>query len=160
MTQRVNPNFAGLLGMDAPPTSEEEEQEHPLVTVDAHEITVVDNPNLPDMSDIDEKMLEGEKQLEILIDRGLRMTRELYSDLSTIEPKYRNRHMEVTSMIMATALDAIRHKTELQLKKKEQRLKEKSFGGKPDSDSPKDSDTGFKTREELMEFIRATKRQE
>lgn len=146
--------------MDAPPTSEEEEQEHPMVTVDTHEITVVDNPDLPDMSDIDEKMLEGEKQLEILIDRGLKMTTELYQELASVEPKYRNRHMEVTSMIMATALDAIRHKTELQLKKKEHRLKEKSFSGKQDADTPKDGGTGFRTREELMEYIRGARRGE
>lgn len=157
MTTKVNNNFADIMDMEPV----EQEETMPDITVDAHEIVVVENPDLPDMTDIDGKMVEGEKQLEVLIDKGIKMTRELYDELPKIEPKYRNRHMEITSMVMGTALDAIKHKTELQLKKKEQRLKEKSYAGKP---AVKTSDAGsvtnnnyFGNREELMRFIKNTK---
>ncbi len=159
MTQKVNNNFADIMDMEP---LDQGEDTMPQITVDAHEITVVENPDLPDMTDIDTKMCEGEKQLEVLIDKGICMTRELYDELPKIEPKYRNRHMEITSMVMGTALDAIKHKTELQLKKKEQRLKEKSYGGKETAKTPGGgsvtNNNFFGNREELMKFIKDSKK--
>lgn len=158
MTTKVNNNFADIMDME--PVDQDETM--PEITVDAHEIVVVENPDLPDMTDIDGKMVQGEKQLEILIDKGINMTRELYDELPKIEPKYRNRHMEITSLVMGTALDAIKHKTDLQLKKKEQRLKEKSFAGKaaaktPGGGSVTNNNNFFGNREELLKFIRDSK---
>ena len=159
MTQPINPKFADILDMDMP---EEPADDQPMITVDAHEITVVDNPDLPDMTDIDSRLIEGEKQLEIIISKGISMTQELYEELSSIEPKYRNRHMEITSLVMGNTLDAIKHKTELQMKKKEMRMKEKSYGGKENSGKSGGSTTNnfFGTREDMLKFIREAKKNE
>lgn len=158
MTQKINPNFADVLDMDMPEETPGEHQ--PMITVDAHEITIVDNPDLPDMTDIDSRLLEGEKQLEIVISAGINMTKEMYEELAKVEPKYRNRHMEVTSLVMSNTLDAIKHKTELQMKKKEMRMKEKSFGGKENSGKGGGDTTNnfFGTREDMLKFIRDAKK--
>ena len=160
MTQQINPKFADILDMDMP---EEPVDDQPMITVDAHEITVVDNPDLPDMTDIDSRLIEGEKQLEVIISKGISMTQELYEELSSIEPKYRNRHMEITSLVMGNTLDAIKHKTELQMKKKEMRMKEKSYGGKENSGKSGGGGTTnnfFGTREDMLKFIREAKKNE
>ena len=157
MTDKINPHFADILDMDMP---EEPADDHPLITVDAHEIAVVENPDLPDMTDIDSRLLEGEKQLEIVITAGINMTKEMYAELAGIEPKYRNRHMEVTSLVMSNTLDAIKHKTELQMKKKEMRMKEKSYGGKEKAGGGGGNVTNnfYGSREELMKIIREAKK--
>ena len=156
MTDKINPHFADILDMDMP----EETDDQPMITVDAHEIAVVENPDLPDMTDIDSRLLEGEKQLEIVITAGINMTKEMYEELAGIEPKYRNRHMEVTSLVMSNTLDAIKHKTELQMKKKEMRMKEKSYGGKEKASGGGGNVTNnfYGSREELMKIIREAKK--
>lgn len=159
MTDKINPNFADILDMDMP---EGEPTDDLPIAVDAHEIQIVENPDLPDMTDIDSRLLEGEKQLEIVISAGINMTREMYEELAKVEPKYRNRHMEVTSLVMSNTLDAIKHKTETQLKKKEMRMKEKAYTGKEKNlgAGRGASDGFFGSREELMKLIREAKKSE
>ena len=47
------------------------------------------------------------------------MFTELYDELSGIDPKYRNRHLETTALVMGHTLDAIKHKTTHGMKRKE-----------------------------------------
>lgn len=123
-----------------------------MVVVEPHELITLDNPDLPDMSDIETKNLEGEKQLEILIQHGQGMFAELYEELPEIDPKYRNRHLEITALIMGNTLDAIKTKMEHQLKRKKQRMEEANFGV-----STKGSGTQvnnfYGSREEVLEMI-------
>ena len=112
----------------------------------------LDNPDLPDMSDIETKTLEGEKQLEMLIEKGMGMFAELYDELPEIDPKYRNRHLEITALIMGNTLDAIKHKTEYQVKRKKQRMEEAGFG-KKDGDTKIGTANFYGSREELFKMI-------
>lgn len=150
MTQRLNPNIAEALDMELPDNPPVEDSA-PLVVVEPHEIVRVDNPDLPDMSDIEVKNLEGEKQLETLIGQGMGMTQELYAELPEIEPKYRNRHLEITAMIMSETRGAIETKLAHQLKRKEQRLKEAGFGAQ--KDGGKVTQNFFGSREDIMKLI-------
>lgn len=136
------------------------ESKAPSVIVEPHEIVKVDNPELPTMTDIDVRLIEGEKQLDEFIGKGMGMFQELYEETNELDPQKRNRHMEVTSMVMGTTLDAIKHKTELQLKKKGVRMKEQEFQG-----GGKKGDGGitanfFGSREELLKFYKETKEAE
>lgn len=152
MTQRLNPNIAKALDMELP-ENEPVEDSSPVIEVLPHEVVVVDNEELPEMSDIEHTMIEGQKQLEELIGKGMGMFSELYEELPEIEPKYRNRHLEITALIMGNTLDAIKHKTDLQIKRKDQRLKEASFRTPGESNSGNVTNNFFGSREDLMELI-------
>lgn len=151
MTKRLNPNIAKALDMELPEEPPVEDSA-PLVVVEPHEIITLENPNLPDMSDIETKTLEGEKQLELLIERGMGMFSELYEELPEIDPKYRNRHLEITALIMGNTLDAIKHKTEYQIKRKKARLEEAGFGGAKESGGTQINHF-YGSREEVMTMI-------
>jgi hypothetical protein len=151
MTVRLNSNIARALDMDMPDEPPIEESAA-LITVEPHELVMVDNEDLPDMSDIETKAIEGEKQLEQIIAKGQGMFAELYEELPNIDPKYRNRHLEITALIMGNTLDAVKTKMEYQLKRKKQRMEEAEFG--TDKSNTSISTANFYgSREELIKFI-------
>jgi hypothetical protein len=151
MTQRLNPNIATALDMELPP-EEPVEASAPLVIVEPHEIVTVANDDLPDMSDLEVKTIQGEKQLEQVISAGMGMFKELYEELGGIDPKYRNRHLETTALIMGHTLDAIKHKTGHQMKRKKQRMEEASFGV-PDTGTKIGTANFYGSREDLMKLM-------
>jgi hypothetical protein len=151
MTQRLNPNIAIALDMELPDEAPIEDSA-PMVVVEPHEIITIGNVDLPDMSDIEMRNIQGEKQLEQIISKGMGMFTELYDELGGIDPKYRNRHLETTALIMGHTLDAIKHKTGHQLKRKKQRMEEAGFG-KPEKGTKIGTANFFGSREELMKVI-------
>ena len=151
MTQRLNPNIAAALDMELPDEVPVEDSA-PMVVVEPHEVVAIKNDDLPDMSDIEVKVLQGEKQLEQLITKGMGMFTELYGELPSIDPKYRNRHLETTALIMGHTLDAIKHKTGHQLKRKEQRMKEADFGTSKSNTSIGTANF-FGSREDILKMM-------
>lgn len=156
MTYRLNKNIANALDMEIP---DEESVEHsaPLISIEPHEIIRVDNSELPDLTDIEYRLIEGEKQLDDFIGHGMGMFKELYKDSTDVSPDKRNRHLEVATMVMSTTLDAIKHKTDLQLKKKKQRMDEKAYNG--GSTSPQTVNANFfGSREDIMKMYEDAKK--
>lgn len=152
MTKRLNPNIAKALDMELPDEAPVEESA-PLVVVEPHEIITVDNPDLPDMTDLEVKNQEGEKQLEEIINKGHGMFSELYDELPEIEPKYRNRHLEITALIMGNTLDAVKTKLDHQNKRRKQRVDEAGFG-KSEQGGPRIGTANFfGSREDIMKMI-------
>lgn len=152
---RFNKNIANALDMDIP-EQDDVSDSAPSVIVEPHEIIRVDNTNLPDMSDIEYRLVEGEKQLDEFIGKGMGMFQELYDGSTEISPDKRNRHLEVSAMFMSTTLDAIKHKTDLQLKKKKQRMAEKDFGA---GDNQQTINANFfGSREEIMKMYQEAKK--
>ena len=151
MTQRLNPNIAKALDMDLPDDAPVEGSA-PIMVVEPHEVVAVQNDDLPDMTDLEVKMVGGEKQLEQIITRGMGMFSELYNELPSIDPKYRNRHLETTALIMGHTLDAVKHKTGHQLKRKEQRMKEAEFGAK-ESSTKIGTANFYGSREDLLKMM-------
>jgi hypothetical protein len=151
MTQRLNPNIAKALDMDLPEEAAVEASA-PMVVVEPHEIVTVANDDLPDMSDLEVKVVQGEKQLEQIITKGMGMFTELYDELPGIDPKYRNRHLETTALVMGHTLDAIKHKTGHQLKRKKQRMEEAEFG-KSDSNTNIGTANFYGSREDLLKYM-------
>ena len=155
MTQRLNPNIAKALDMDLPDEITVEESA-PVVVVEPHEIVMVANEDLPDMTDLEVKVVQGEKQLEQIITKGMGMFTELYDELPGIDPKYRNRHLETTALVMGHTLDAIKHKTGHQLKRKKQRMEEAEFG-KDASNTNIGTANFYGSREDLLKFMNDAK---
>ena len=151
MTQRLNPNIAAALDMDLPDEIAVEESA-PLVVIEPHEIVAVANEDLPDMTDLEVKLVQGEKQLEQIITKGMGMFTELYDELPGIDPKYRNRHLETTALVMGHTLDAIKHKTGHQLKRKKQRMEEAEFG-KDESKTNIGTANFYGSREDLIKMM-------
>ena len=151
---KINPKIADALGMDMPP--EKEDTKKRLVRVEPHEITLVDNPELPDMTDAETRLLEAEKQLELVIDAGLGTFNDLDEVRPTVEPRFLSRHIETSGLILGHALDAIKHKTELQMKKMDMRMKQKGFGvGKKEASGPQNQTNFFVgSREELRHILK------
>lgn len=152
MTQRLNPNIAKALDMELPDEAPIEDSA-PLVVVEPHEIITIDNPDLPDMTDLEVKNLQGEKQLEQLISKGMGMFTELYDELPSIDVKYRNRHLEVSALVMGHTLDAVKTKIDHNLKRKKQRMEEAGFGKKEEGDTNIGTANFFGSREEIMKVL-------
>lgn len=147
----INKTIAETLGMEVP---EEVQEDHSLVEVAPHEMPVpVENPNLPDMTDTDHRMAEGEAQLEKLIKAGMNTFTDLDEKRHEIEPKYLSRHIETSSQMFGMTLDAIKHKTELQIKKKKARLEEAEFTGPGDGGPNTQNNIFVGSREDLMNLL-------
>lgn len=153
---QINKKIAQSLDMEIPEDQEfEADPTNALTTVEPHELTTVENPDLPDMMDIDRSLSEGEKQLEMVIRHGLGQMERLQDSWSDIDPKYRNRFIENVTSATNSTLDAIKFKNELQLKKKELRLKE-DLHRKPDSAGGESGSTNnffIGSREDLLRMF-------
>lgn len=156
MSKKLNKNIAEALDMRLPEESDTDQAQN-LVSVEPHDLAKVDNPDLPDMTDTDMSIAEGEKQLEELITKGMTMINSLYEELPEIEPKFRNRHMEITSILYQGTLSAISTKLDTQMKKKKQRLEEANFKkngtSKEGPGGPKTVNNFFGSREDLMRMV-------
>ena len=154
---KINSNIAKKLGMIVPDANDTTDPAN-IVSVEPHEIRPVQNEDLPDMTDQELALVEGQKQLELLINKGMKMMNEQYDETSNIEPKFRNRHIEMVSTILTATLDAVKHKTDLQVRVKDQRVKEQAF---VKSDGSKGKMTTnynfFGSREELRKLMNKAK---
>jgi len=152
MTTRLNPKIADALDMDMPEETSVEDSALPVV-VEPHEIVRVDNEDVPDMSDLEVRLLENQKRMDDLVAKGMGMVSELYKELPTIEPKYRNRHLEIMTMLMGETRTAIEHMNNLQVKRKEVRLKEAAFGKGKTGETKIGTANFYGTREEVLRMI-------
>jgi hypothetical protein len=152
MTQRLNPNIADALDMN-PPDDSPETENTALVTVEPHEIAHVDNEELPEMADLETSILEAEKQREELIIKGMDMVAELYNELPKIEPKYRNRQLEIIALLMGETRTAVEHKSNHNLKRKEHRMKEAAFGKNSKGNTKIGTANFYGSREELLKAV-------
>lgn len=125
---RLNKKICETLDLEIP-VEDAECSDVLIVDVEPHEVQLlsVDNPDLPGMDDINHRLLEGEKELDEVINMTLSNAKVIYEELPDIEPKFRSRNQEAWNVTMGLALDAIKHKTDLQNRKKEVRMKEADF---------------------------------
>lgn len=152
MTQKLNANIADALDMN-PPDDSPVAENTALVTVEPHEIAHVDNEELPEMSDLETSILEAEKQREELIVKGMDMVAELYNELPQIDPKYRNRQLEIIALLMGETRTAVEHKSNHNLKRKEHRMKEAAFGKNSKGDTKIGTANFYGSREELLKAV-------
>ena len=126
----MNSKMIAALGVDMPEEAEEVSSISLPEPIHPGELVLVDNPNLPEMEDIETTLVEGERQAEALIKIGFDMIKSLTEENPQIAPNYRNSHLERLIMAYQTTADMVKFKTELQLKKKKSRLDEAKFVGR------------------------------
>ena len=156
---RLNKKICETLDLEIP-VEDAECTDVLIVDVEPHEVKLlsVDNPDLPGMDDINHRLLEGEKELDEVIHMTLGNAKVLYEELPDIEPKYRSRNQEAWNVTMGLALDAIKHKTDLQNRKKEVRMKETDFkkaGASKKGEAPTNN-FFFGDRETLINMLEGT----
>jgi len=151
MSRKINKHIAEALEMNVP--EEIREDAKMLVTVDPHELVALDNEDLPEMIDIEHRMLEGEKQLEMLISKGMNIVEEMQDSLVDIEPKYRNRQLEILSLIFGNLSDVVKFKIDIQLKKKKSRMDEAKFAGK-DGKAPGQVHNHYYDRNDVLNMMK------
>lgn len=155
----MNKKIAESLGMEIPEENEianRVEEIKALTAVAPHEVIVVDNPDLPSLTDIETKLAEGEKQLEEVIVNGLAQMKKMFDNAEEASPDKVARYLEVAQMMMAQTLTAITHKNKLQLEKKKARLQEHNYA--PDKKSGSGGGTVTNnlfvgSREEALEML-------
>jgi len=128
MSRKINKHIAEALEMDVP--EEIREDAKMLITIDPHELVALANEDLPDMVDIEHRLLEGEKQLEMVITKTMSIIDDMQDSIIDDEPKYRNRKLEILSLFVGNLSDLVKFKVEAQLKKKKSRMEEAKFAGK------------------------------
>ena len=153
----VNPKIQRALGMEVPEPEQPPSKLSLPVVVEPHEMPpLVDNPSLPDMTDIDRNLVEGEKQLEEMIQTGMGIVDRLYNEeLPQSAPQFRRGVIEQIQMTYTAALNGIIHKTKLQLDKKKARLAEAGFARKEKAASGQGNVTNLfvGTREQVLEAL-------
>lgn len=136
----MNSKMISSLGVDLPEEAVEVSTVPIPEPIDPTSLVVINNPNLPPMEDIETNLVEGERQLESLIQTGLSMIKSMSEENGTLAPNLRNAHTERIVMVFQTTADVIKFKSELQLKKKKSRMDEAKFVGLSRSKDEKDGD--------------------
>lgn len=85
-------------------------------------------PALPEMVEDNERIREGDKQVDDVIAQGMVALRETFEEAGDMEPRSKSRAREVGAQIMMATLNAIKHKQDFAVKNKQQRMKEATWG--------------------------------
>lgn len=151
----MNTKIAESLGMTIPDEIQDFDALRSEFATGLHEITIVDNPDLPKMTDIDLKLLEGEKQLEAFILKAFMQIDTMFKDAGNVSPDKKARYLEIASYIMERTFNAIKHKNEIQLKKKDMRMKEHKHSNEKSLSNPSTTNNIFVgTREEMRKHLK------
>lgn len=146
----INPKIATILGMEIP---EEVADNNEVIVVEPHEIVSIDNKSLPPMHDLERKALQAEKELQMIIDSALGYQKELFEEATSVEPRLRNRYIEVANGTMNTALDAIKAKMKSIEDRRKGRLKEAEFTRPNESSNGSTNNFFIGSREELLSIM-------
>ena len=152
MSRKINKHIAEALEMDVP--EEIKEDAKMLVSIDPHELVNLANEDLPDMVDIEHRLLEGEKQLEMVIAKTMTIIDEMQDSIIDDEPKYRNRKLEILSLFVGNLSDLVKFKVEAQLKKKKSRMDEAKFAGKDGKAGGGQVHNHYYDRNEILSMMR------
>lgn len=153
---RINTQMQKAIGVDVAEEPQPETRIQVPIPIEPHELPPeVVNPDLPDFTDIDRRQLEGEKQLEELIQTGQKIIDELYDEIPNIDPKYKRGIYEQMQLFYTATLQAVIHKNNLQMNKRKSRLAEAGFSKKlkPGQGSGNTTNMFFGTREQMIEAL-------
>lgn len=122
---QIHRKVADALGMQVP---EEEVEETNRVPVPATtEIAEVDNPDLPNVLQELVRLEHGQRQGEVLLERGLVAVQGLLSEIALTPPMYKGRVVESAAELFKAVADLSRHKVDSQVKIAELKLKMAAF---------------------------------
>lgn len=159
---KIHQKVASALGIDVPDEETVEEEEIALVPVpESHEITVIENADLPDMSSELTRIEHADRQMEFLIDVGMPVVEQNLADALRMPPIYRARHVEAGAKLLEVMVNLIdaKHKHNMDLIEKKMKMAqfERSKGGPAAPPNVTGNTFVFGTREELIRAYEQTK---
>src|SRR5678815_4926579 len=124
---KIHQKVADVLGMKIP-DEEEIGEDNALVAVPArNEISMIDNPELPDLSQELVRLEHGQRQGEMLLEHGLVAVQNILNDVPLTPPIYKGRVVESAAELFKAVADLSKHKVETQIKIAELKLKFASY---------------------------------
>lgn len=148
---KIQQKVADLLGIDAE-SDEEIDSENALVPVpEASEITLIDNPELPDLTQELLRLEHGLRQQEMILNRGNAALMNLLGDLDKTPPMYKGKTALAAAELYKAVADLNKAKVKQQLEIMEAKMKLAAFNKTKGSAQPAiTGNTIIINREELI----------
>lgn len=146
---KIHQKVADALGMDMP---DDDIDDTNLIPVPAlTEINGIDNPDLPNVDQELVRLEHGQRQGEVLLERGLVAVQGLLEEIALTPPMYKGRVVESAAELFKAVADLSRHKIDSQVKIAELKLKMAAFSrNRPIGPQSITGNTIIFNREELI----------
>jgi hypothetical protein len=154
---RIHQKVADILDMDVNEAEAEEDFDDSLVPVpESHEITLVDNPELPALHEEMLRLEHGERQTEFLLEHGLAAVQQSLTELNLMPPMYKPKAVMAAAELFSAVANLSQHKTDVQLKRIELKLKLAAFSRNKAASNNITGNTFIINREELIKAYSET----
>lgn len=131
---KIHQKVANALGMAM---VEPEETDEDLVPVpESTELTVVDNPDLPDMTDEMTRLEHAQRQNDFLLDQALPVVEHCLAKSLTMPPIYLGRAIEANAKLVEAVGKLAELKVQTSMKLMELKMKMASFARNKDAPAP------------------------
>lgn len=154
---KIHRRVAEVLGMavdeEDPPFMQDADIdiEEPAIIALPEVVAGVENPELPVLQEELIRIEHGQRQTEVLLERGLTAVQKALAELPLITPQYKPRAMEAAAELFKAVADLSKFKVEVQIKLTELKMKQASFVRSKSPTNPLGSGNTFViNREELI----------
>jgi hypothetical protein len=146
---KIHQKVSHVLGMAM---VEPEETDEDLVPVpESTEICLIDNPDLPDMTDEMSRLEHAQRQTDFLLDQALPVVEHCLAKSLTMPPIYLGRAIEANAKLLEAVGKLAELKIQSSMKLMELKMKQASFSRNKDAGTPTITNSNvFFNREELM----------
>lgn len=120
-------------------------------------VNEIDNPELPALHDEMIRIEHGQRQTEILLNRGIATVEQALGEIALMPPVYKARAMEAAAELFKAVGDLGKFKIEVQIKLAEMRMKQAAFtrnkSTQPAASALGTGNTFVFNREDVMKVI-------
>jgi hypothetical protein len=155
MSTKMHRRVAEVLGMEIQDDNDDvvEEITTAIVPIPDDMEDPVDNPELPALQVEMTRIEHGQRQTELLIEKGIGAVITSLDELPLLPPQYQPRAREAASELFRAVSDLSKHKIEIQIKLAELKMKQAAFTRNKAAASQSalgSNNTIFISREELI----------
>lgn len=149
---RIHQKVADILDMEVSEEGEEETEDSDALVPfpETTDITLVDNPELPVLHDEMMRLEHGQRQTEFLLEQGLVAVQQSLAELNLMPPMYKPKAVLAAAELFSAVANLSQHKTDVQLKRMELKLKLAAFSRNKASSNNITGNTFIINREELI----------
>jgi hypothetical protein len=90
-------------------------------------ITEIDNPELPNLREEMIRIEHGQRQTEVLLNRGIATVEQALGEIALMPPVYKARAMEAAAELFKAVADLNKFKVEVQIKLSDLKMKQAAF---------------------------------
>lgn len=119
-------------------------------------VNEIDNPELPALHDEMVRIEHGQRQTEILLNRGIATVEQALGEIALMPPVYKARAMEAAAELFKAVGDLSKFKIEVQIKLADMRMKQQAFTRNKPGAAPSTLGSGNTfvfNREDVMRVI-------